>query len=104
VIHFLTVGFLDAAAVPICEIRPMQPLSEPLLALLDSYLDKDCEEPKMEGEPVIVTETYIRCPWHAPSRNRTAERFAMRAAQEFGCVVADIRHGRVVPIQELMSR
>lgn len=101
-LHYLTVGFLDVSAVLRREIRTTSPLSEPVRLLLSKYLDGGAK-PEMEGSPVDVTESYVKCPWGGSAeRIRTAERFAV-AAMTAGCVVADIEHGRIVTLAELTT-
>jgi hypothetical protein len=96
-IHFLTIGFLDLQAVKARRVRSLKPLRPEMLALLDEFLDA---KGMMEGEAVQVCEGWIRCPWYAPTRNITAERFAIEAAKQ-GCTVADVEHARLVDVRTL---
>ena len=101
-IHHLTVGFLDEAAVRRRELTPLRPISEPVLSLLAQFLDAGNEHQTMEGGKLEVSGFFIRCPWYMPTRNRTAERFSVKA-MELGCLVADLEHARLVTLDELTA-
>ncbi len=101
-LHYLTIGFLDELAVQRGKIHPIKPLTDEILFLLDEFADSgNREQPAFEGETVTVTEYFIKCPWYTPFLNRTTERFALAAAQIFGCTIADIKHARLIEAQKL---
>jgi len=99
-LHYLTIGFLDADAVRRREARAVRPLPSEIRILLDGFLDQGCSAQMMEGGAVEVRDGWVRCPWHAPRRNRAAERFAAEASRH-GCTVADVEHGRIVDVLTL---
>lgn len=98
-LHFLTIGFLEASRVGLRQAEALRPLSPAVLGLLDTFVVVVDGAATMEGAPVVVTSTLIRCPWYAPRHIRTAERFAVEAAR-LGCLVVDIEHGRIVDVVE----
>lgn len=100
--HYLTIGFLDPNGVRTREIVTSRPLPAQLLAELAPFLDADQTTYRMDGQPVIVTDSYVKCPWWIVSKRvRNAERFALLALRHHGCVIADVEHARVVSLQEL---
>lgn len=100
-LHYITIGFLDEGAAKHREIRPLAPIPLGLVALLQQFLDSQAPPFMIEGMPVTLHKEWIRCPWYAPKRNRTVEKFAVEASRKFRCVLADIEHGRVISLIDI---
>lgn len=96
-IHFLTVGYLDARAVNRRQIVSGTALPYEVESLIFEFSGAP-ELFVFEGTPVEFNRLYVRCVWFGPKRNTTSEKFAIEAHRRFGCVVADIEHGRLVEI------
>lgn len=103
-LHYLTIGFLDEVAVQRGSVQALKPLTDEILSLMAEFADSGSQgQPTFEGETLRITKYFIKCPWYAPSYNRTTERFALAAKQIFGCVVADIKRGQLIEAHELES-
>jgi hypothetical protein len=104
-LHFLTVGHLDEAAVREARLLVLRPLdSQILMRLLSQYRDeKDSAEPFFEKHHVVIDRGAVRCPWYTPRLNRTAVQFSLALADAAGCQIADVEHGRVLARADLQS-
>jgi hypothetical protein len=102
-LHFLTAGHLDEAAVLQGRLRARVPLDETVLArLLDQYGDRNASgEITFEQKPVTVIQGCVRCPWYMPRTNATSVQFILALQAATGCVIADIEHGRIITPAEL---
>lgn len=108
-LHFLTVGYLDEAAVGRAQLSLVRPLDSELIArLLLQYRDKtDSTDPTFEQHRVIVGDGYVRCPWYSPRFNRTSVQFALALSEAAGCLMADVEHARCIArgeLEALLSR
>ena len=88
-IHDLTIGYLDPAAIydrMAVAIRP---------------LDNETVSRVLAGFPGLNVERrdgYLIAPWHGREDGERGEAFAARMQAETGCLVADGRNGRVVTL------
>lgn len=105
--HRLTVGFLDADAVARCEAVPLRDLSDDLRELVrqhadaDSFVqDGDVTIFTIGGESATLMHGFVELPWYSPRLNVAATCLAREAVTR-GCLVADVRHARVVAASEL---
>jgi hypothetical protein len=67
-----------------------------LLDLLALYLDRDAENPTIDGFEVKITAASVKCPWLlGAKRVEKSERFALEAMR-LGYVVADLEHAKML--------
>jgi len=99
VLHDLTVGHLDPEAVRLGQLRVHRPLSSGAAAILARFVDS---AGMIGGQPFVMTPEYIRLPWFRPARNRVAEQAALALAAEEGCILADVKNGRLVDPSQLL--
>lgn len=94
-IHDLTIGHLDPAAI--CErravaVRPLDPAA--VARVLTGF----------PGLKVEQRDGHLVAPWHGREDGEKGEAFAIRLQAETGCLVADRRNGRVVNLGEMTER
>lgn len=65
-IHYLTIGFFDPAAISRRELHPRAVLNAEVLGLVRSFADAG-REGVLGGRPLEVTDSAIRCVWYAPA-------------------------------------
>jgi len=88
-IHDLTIGHLDPAAIRDCVAVALKPLDREVVArVLVAF----------PGLKVEEREGYLIAPWHGREDGDRGEAFAARLQAETGCLVCDRRNGRVVEL------
>lgn len=102
-LHDLTLGHLDPEAVKGRRRVVLKPLEmEIVRSLLSELGGTDAAgNPTLGGAKVRFEQGYVVVPWLGGSRNRVSEEFALRLHQETGCLVADLEHCWVVPLERL---
>lgn len=88
-IHDLTIGHLDPAAILERQAVAVKPLDKVVIARI------------LAGFPGLKIEErdgYVIAPWHGREDGERGEAFAARMQAETGCVVADRRNGRIVEL------
>ena len=102
-LHRLTVGHLDSAAVERRQIVPMRALEMDVVhRLLAELGEKDAEgNITLGGCKVELENAAVSCLWKGGRTNRVAEEFALRMQKETGCVIADVGGYRIIQSGEL---
>ena len=86
-IHDLTIGHLDPAAIRNRSAVAIRPLDDTTVARVMA------EFPGLEIER---RDGYLVAPWHGREDAERGEAFAARMQAETGCLIADRRNGRIV--------
>jgi len=102
-LHDLTLGHLDPEAVTERRRVVLKPLEmDTVRRLLTELGGTDASgHPTLGGAKVRFEQGYVVIPWLGGSRNRVSEEFALRLHQETGCLIADLEHCWVVPLERL---
>jgi hypothetical protein len=103
-IHILTMGHLDPAAVGRRQAIVLRPLDMGIVnRLLQELGGKDEQgRPTLDGVPVEIKDGTVACRWLIGGYcNRVAEEFALRLQEETGCVLADREHSHVIEPDQL---
>ena len=102
-LHDLTLGHLDPEAVAGRRRVVLKPLEMDAVNRLLAELGgtDGAGHPTLGGAGVRFEQGYVVIPWLGGSRNRVSEEFAMRLHQETGCLIADLEHCWVVPLERL---
>jgi len=102
-LHDLTLGHLDPEAVLGRQRVVLKPLEmNTVRRLLTELGGTDAAgHPTLGGAKVRFEQGYVVIPWLGGSRNRVSEEFALRLHKETGCLIADLEHCWVVPIERL---
>jgi hypothetical protein len=97
-LHRLTIGYLDPAAVRERRVAVLTPLDMGVVCrLLGELGESDAAgRPTLGGCRVELHDGYVVCPWLMPSPVPEAVAFARRLRDETGCLLADVQHGQVV--------
>lgn len=88
-IHDLTIGHLDPAAIHDRMAVALRPLVESVIARVLA---------EFPGLKVERRDGYLIAPWHGKEDAGRGEAFAARLQAETGCLVADRRNGRIVEL------
>ena len=104
-LHRLTIGHLDPAAVQRRQTVPMKALDMDVVQrLLVELGEKDAEgNVTLGGCKVSFENAAVSCLWKGVRTNRVAEEFALRLQKETGCVIADVGGYRVIDSGELVG-
>jgi hypothetical protein len=105
-IHILTMGHLDPAAVSRRQAVVMRPLDMDIVNRLLRELGGTDEQgrPTLDGVPVEIRDGTVACRWLIGGYcNQVAEEFALRLQKETGCVLADREHSRVIEPEQLQG-
>jgi hypothetical protein len=86
-IHFLTVGHLDAEALRGCAALAVKPLPEAVVRRVMG------EFPSVRAE---FKDGYVVLPWHGLGSVAASEEMAIRLQSLTGCQIADRRNGRLI--------
>jgi hypothetical protein len=89
-IHQLTIGHLDPAAIRDSVAVALRPLD------MTKVSEVLAEFP---GLKVEQRDGYLIAPWHGREDAERGEAFAARIQAETGCLVADRRNGRIVQLE-----
>jgi hypothetical protein len=102
-LHRLTIGHLDAAAVERRQRVPIKALEMDVVhRLLDELGERDADgSATLGGCKVELGNGYVSCHWKGGRTNRELEEFALRMQQETGCLIADVGGYRVITPGEL---
>ena len=102
-LHRLTIGHLDPAAVERRQAVPVRALEMDVVhRLLGELGEKDAEgDVTLGGCKVRFENGAVSCLWMGGRANRVAEEFALRMHRETGCVIADVGGYRVIEPDEL---
>jgi hypothetical protein len=102
-LHRLTVGHLDRAAVERRQMVPTRALEmDVVYRLLAELGEKDAEgHVTLGGCKVEFENAAVSCLWKGVRTNRVVEEFALRMQSETGCVIADVGGYRVIDAGEL---
>jgi hypothetical protein len=97
-LHDLTLGYLDPAAVRERRVVVLKPLDMSVVRrLLRELGGHDAAgRPTLGGFPVEVRDGYVVCPWLMPWPVLPGVEFARRLRDETGCLFADVGSGQVV--------
>ena len=93
-IHELTIGHLDPAAIRDRMAVAVRPLDEAIVARVLA---------EFPGLKVERRDGYLIAPWHGREDGERGEAFAARLQAETGCLVADRRNGRIVDLVQKVS-
>ena len=103
-IHRLTIGHLDPAAVQERRLVVTRPLAMDVVTrLLDEF-----GKPRPDGRPTLDTsrvafhDGYIVCPWLMPYPVPGVTEFALRLQEETGCILADVSCCVIVDREKLL--
>jgi len=105
-IHILTMGHLDPAAVSRRQAIVLRPLD---MAIVDRLLEElggrdEQGRPTLDGVPVEIKDGTVACRWLIGSyRNRVVEEFALRLRKETGGVLADREHSQSIEPDQLQG-
>jgi hypothetical protein len=104
-LHRLTVGHLDPAAVARRQTVPTRALEMDVVhRLLAELGERDSEGNVLLGGCKVKFENAaVSCLWKGTRTNRVAEEFALRMQKETGCVIADVGGYRVIEPDELVG-
>ena len=105
-IHILTMGYLEPAAVGRRQAIVLRPLDMGIVNRLLQELGGTDEQgcPTLDGVPVEIKDGTVACrSWVGGYCNRVAEEFALRLQKESGCVLADREHSRVIEPDQLQG-
>lgn len=94
-IHDLTIGHIDPAAIRDRRAVALRPLDPAKLARVLA---------EFPGLKVEERNGYLVVPWHGREEGDSGEAFAARLQAETGCTVADRRNGRVVELERAAGR
>lgn len=94
-IHDLTIGHLDPAAIRERRAVALRPLDPATVARVLAGFP---------GLKVEEREGYVIAPWHGREDGERGEAFAARIQAETGCLVADRRNGRIVELAVAAGR
>ena len=102
-LHRLTIGHLDPAAVERRQAVPVRALEMDVVhRLLGELGEKDAEgDVTLGGCKVRFENGAVSCLWMGGQPNRVAEEFALRMQRETGCLIADVGGYRVISPEEL---
>jgi hypothetical protein len=103
-IHILTMGHLDPAAVGRHRAIVLRPLEVDIVNRLLQELGSRDEQGRLtlDDVPVEIKDGTVVCRWLIGGYcNRVAEEFALRLQEETGCVLADREHSRVIEPDQL---
>ena len=91
-LHPLTIGHLDAAAVQHRRRVPVKALEMDVVPrLLDELGERDADgSATLGGCKVELGNGYVSCHWKGGRTNRELEEFALRMQRETGCLIADV--------------
>jgi hypothetical protein len=98
VLHRLTIGHLDPAAVQRRQTVPTKALEMDVVhRLLNELGEKDAAgNVTLGGCEVRFHNAAVSCLWMGATTNHSAEEFALRMNRETGCMLADVDCGRVI--------
>ena len=104
-IHRLTIGHLDPAAVQERRVVTTRPLDMDLvIRLLREFGEPDAAgRPTISGRPVEIRDGYIVCPWLMPSPIPGVAEFALKLQEQTGCLLAEVGNAVVVDRDLLLS-
>ncbi len=94
-IHDLTIGHLDPAAIRERMAVSLKPLDEATLARVLA---------EFPGLKIERRDGYLIAPWHGREDAERGEAFAARLHVETGCLVADRRNGRIISLKRAAGR
>jgi len=96
-IHDLTMGHLDPAAMRDCVVVALKPL-------VRGGCPRPARVPRTQGRGARGL-SHRPLPWHGREDGERGEAFAARLQAETGCLVCDRRNGRIAELaRELVSR
>ncbi len=93
-IHDLTIGHLDPAAIQERVVVAVRPLDDESVGRVLS---------EFPGLRVERRDGYLIAPWHGREDGERGEAFAARLQAETGCLVADRRNGRIVELGRIAA-
>lgn len=105
-IHILTMGHLDPAAVGRRQAIVFRPLEMGIVNRLLQELGGTDEQgrPTLDGVPVEINDGTVACRWLIGGYcNHVAEEFALRLREETSCVLADREHSCVIEPDQLQG-
>ena len=104
-VHRLTIGHLDPAAVERRQTVPTKALEMDVVdRLLAELGEKDADgNGALGGCKVALQNASVSCLWKSGRTNRVAEEFALRLQHETGCIIADVGGYRVIDRAELVG-
>jgi len=103
-IHILTMGHLDRAAIGQRRAIVLRPLDMGIVNRLLRELGGRDEQgrPTLDDVPVEIKDGTGACRWLIGSYcNRVAEEFALQLQKQTGCVLADREHSQVIEPDQL---
>jgi hypothetical protein len=104
-IHILTMGHLDRAAIGRRQVIVLRPLDMGTVHRLLHELGgrDDHDRPALEEIPVEIKDGAVACRWQIGSYcNRVAEEFALRLQKATACMLADREHSLVIEPDQLL--
>jgi hypothetical protein len=104
-LHHLTIGHLDPAAINERRLVVTRPLDRDVVARLLHEFGKPGPDrrPPLDTTRVEIHDGYLVCAWLMPYLVPGVTEFALRLQQETGCVLADV-NGCAVVDREMLLR
>ena len=104
-IHKLTIGHFDVAALKNGRLVVLRPLDMTVVARLLQEVGQVGEHGRasLGGYAVEVKDGYLVCPWLMAQRVLAAEEFARRLHEETGCVMYDAGRREIVTLEQMAS-
>jgi hypothetical protein len=105
-IHKLTIGHLDPAAVQEGRVVLTRPLDMTIVTrLLGQFGELDgTGRPTSGGWRIEFHDGYIVCPWLMPSPVPGVAEFVLQLQNETGCVLADVNRCTVIDRELLLAQ
>ena len=105
-LHKLTIGHLDEAAVQERRVVVTRPLDMGVVTpLLHEFGGTDeVGRPTIGGLRVEIRNGYLVCPWLMPSPVPGVAEFALKLQEQTGCVLAEMGSAVVVDRELLLSQ
>ena len=105
-LHYLTIGFLDREQIAKGNAVVLQPLNqEQVLGILARYggvLDGDVI--RFPTFSARYRDGVLVCPWGWSNDSRIVDAVAGAIASACGCLVADVRNGRIIEPRQLAGQ
>jgi hypothetical protein len=101
IVHRLAIGHLLPDAVAHRRLAVTAPFPEGARSLLEGRVDATW---RLGGYDVVLSEGYVESVWLGiDGPNVALIEFALDAIQGWGLIAADVRHARVIGVEELAS-
>ena len=104
-LHHLTIGHLDPAAIERRRLVITKPLDMDVVTrLLDEFGKPGPDgRPRLNTARVEIHDGYLVCPWLMPYPVPSVTEFALRLQEETGCILAEVNCWAVVDRENLLE-